>query len=77
MCSELSPLLSLRIEQPWEEQSLPHQQVFFFFLGGGVVALGLGHCVQALSSCGELGLLFIAGRGLLIAVASLIAEHRL
>ena len=34
MCSELSPLLSLRIEQPWEEQSLPHQQVFFFFFGG-------------------------------------------
>ena len=75
MFSELSPLLSLRIEQPWEEHSLPHQQVFFFW--GGGAALGLGHCVQALSSCGELGLLFVAGRGLLIAVASLIAEHRL
>ena len=29
------------------------------------------------SSCGEQGLLFIAARRLLIAVASLVAEHRL
>ena len=29
------------------------------------------------SSCGERGPLFIAVRGLLIAVASLVAEHRL
>ena len=46
---------------------------FFFFLG----ALGLRCCVQAFSSCGERGLLFIAVRGLLIAVASLVAEHGL
>ena len=45
----------------------------FFFLG----ALGLRCCVQAFSSCGERGLLFIAVRGLLIAVASLVAEHGL
>ena len=31
----------------------------------------------AFSSCGELGLLFVAVRGLLIAVASLVAEHGL
>ena len=31
---------------------------------------------QAFSSCGERGLLFIVVRGLLIAVASLAAEHR-
>ena len=31
--------------------------------------------MQALSSCGERGLLFIAVRGLLIAVASPVAEH--
>ena len=31
----------------------------------------------AFSSCGERGLLFIAVRRLLIAVASLVAEHRL
>ena len=44
---------------------------FFFFL----VVLGLCCCVQAFSSCGELGLLFVVVRGLLIAVASLVAEH--
>ena len=31
--------------------------------------------MQAFSSCDELGLLFVAVRGLLIAVASLVAEH--
>ena len=34
-------------------------------------------CVQAFSSCGEQGLLFVVVRGLLIVVASLVAEHRL
>ena len=38
-------------------------------------ALGLRCCVQAFSSCGERGLLFVAVRGLLIAVASLVAER--
>ena len=33
--------------------------------------------VWAFSSCSERGLLFIVVRGLLIAVASLVAEHRL
>ena len=45
--------------------------------------LGLCCCVRAFSSCGERGLLYVvvrglldvAGRGLLIAVASLVAEH--
>ena len=39
--------------------------------------LGLCCCAQAFSSCGERGLLFVAVRGLLIAVASLVAEHGL
>ena len=39
--------------------------------------LGLLCCAQAFSSCGERGLLFVAVRGLLIAVASLVAEHEL
>ena len=39
--------------------------------------LGLRCCVRAFSSCVEWGLLFIAVRGLLIAVASLVAEHGL
>ena len=42
-----------------------------------MAALGLRCCAQAFSSCGERGLLFVAVRGLLIAVASLVAEHRL
>ena len=46
------------------------------FFGGGA-ALGLRCCAWAFSSCGEQGLLFVAVRGLLIAVASLAAEHRL
>ena len=37
--------------------------------------LGLHCCVQAFSSCGERGLLFVAVRGLLIAVASFVVEH--
>ena len=34
-------------------------------------------CARAFSGCGERGLLFVAVRGLLIAVASLVAEHGL
>ena len=40
-----------------------------------LAALGLRCYVQAFSSCG--GLLFIVVRGLLIVVASLVAEHGL
>ena len=40
-------------------------------------ALGLRCCTRALSSCGERGLLFVAVRGLLMAVASLAVEHGL
>ena len=47
--------------------------LFYLFLA----ALGLCCCVRAFSSCGEQGLLFIAVGGLLIAVASLVAEHGL
>ena len=42
-----------------------------------MAALGLRCCTRAISSCGEQGLLFIAVRGLLIVVASLVAEHGL
>ena len=42
-----------------------------------MAALGLRCCAQAFSSCGEQGLLFVAVRRLLIAVASLVAEHGL
>ena len=39
--------------------------------------LGLRCCAQAFSSCGEWGLLHVVVHGLLIAVASLVAEHGL
>ena len=42
-----------------------------------LAALGLRCCARVFSSCGERGLLFVAVRRLLIAVASLVAEHGL
>ena len=45
--------------------------LFYFWLHWVFTAHGL------FSGCGERGLLFIAVRGLLIAVASLVAEHGL
>ena len=42
-----------------------------------LAALGLCCCAWAFSSCCEQGLLFVAVRGLLIAVASLVVEHGL
>ena len=46
--------------------------IYLFF-----AVLGLPCCVQAFSSCSERGLLFVAVRGLFIAVASLVEEHEL
>ena len=53
--------------------------LFFFklFTYLFMAVLGLRFCVRAFSSCGERGLLFIAVRGLLIVVASLVVEHGL
>ena len=42
-----------------------------------LAALGLPCCMRAFSSCSEWGLVFVAVHGLLIAVASLTAEHGL
>ena len=42
-----------------------------------MAVLGLRFCVRAFSSCGKRGPLFIAVRGPLTIVASLVAEHRL
>ena len=47
--------------------------IYFYFC----LLWGLRCCTRAFSSCGEQGLLFIAVRGLLITVASLVAEHRI
>ena len=49
-------------------------KVYFIYLF--LAVLGLRCCVRAFSSCGERGLLFVAASGLLIAVASLVMEHR-
>ena len=49
----------------------------FYFICLFLAALGLHCCMWAFSSCGEQGLLFIAVRGLVIAVACLVVEHGL
>ena len=59
------------------------QYTFFFFLFKiyfiylFLAVLGLRCCAWAFSSCSERGLLFVAVHRLLIAVASLVAEHGL
>ena len=42
-----------------------------------MAVLGLSFCARAFSSCGKRGPLFIAVRGPLTIMASLVAEHRL
>ena len=59
------------------KQSLSVGEIFQWRLFIYLIALGLCCCAQAFSSRGEQGLLFIAARRLLIAVVSLVAEHRL
>ena len=49
--------------------------IYFYYVI--LAALGLCCCAQAFFSCGERGLLFVAVHGLLIAVASLVAERGL
>ena len=51
--------------------------IYLYFIHLFLAVLGLCCCARAFSSCGEQGLLFVAVRGLLIAVASLVAEHGL
>ena len=51
--------------------------IYFYLFILFLAALGLRCCAQAFSSCSEQGLLFVAVRGLLIMVASLVAEHQL
>ena len=51
--------------------------LFIYLIYLFLAALGLRCCTWTFSSCGERGLLFVAARGLLIVVASLVAEHGL
>ena len=50
-------------------------KIYFIYIF--LAALGLCCCSRAFSSCGERELLFVVVRGLPVAVASLVAEHRL
>ena len=68
--------------QGWEEEYFLRifRRTSFFFLIYFylfLAALGLSCCTWAFSSCSERGLHFVAVRRLLIAVASLVAEHGL
>ena len=72
---KLVPLNPLHLFCPPPHKHLIYFILFYLFLF--VAALGLRCCLWAFSSCGEQGLLFVAVRGLLIAVASLVAEHGL
>ena len=49
----------------------------FIYLFLFLAVLGLRRCTRAFSSCSEQGLLFVVVGGLLIAAASLVAEHGL
>ena len=50
---------------------------FYLFIYLFMAVLGLRFCARAFSSCGKRGPLFIAVRGPLTIVASVVAEHRL
>ena len=54
---------------------LTFKKILFIYLF--LAAVGLRCCVWAFSSCSEWGLLFVAVRGLLIEVASLVVEQGL
>ena len=49
----------------------------YLFIYLFLAVLGLRFCARAFSSCGKRGPLFIALRGPLTIMASLVAEHRL
>ena len=49
----------------------------YLFIYLFLAVLGLRCCAWAFSSCGERELLFVAVRGLLIVMVSLVAEHGL
>ena len=64
----------------WRHFFLIFLKIYLYFIYLFIyllAALGLHCCMRALSSCGKRGLLFVEMRGLLIVVASLVAEHGL
>ena len=70
-------LLILLAPSPKTLKALENNFFLNLFVYLFLAVLGLRCCTWAFSSCGEWGLLFVAVRGLLIAVASLAAEHGL
>ena len=59
---------------------MPQKKFFFLiilFIYLFLAVLGLCCCARAFSSCSEQGLLFVAVRGFLIVIVSLVAEHGL
>ena len=79
ICSHISSLLHLPPSHMMP--FLVHKFFLLFFLNKFIylflVALGLCCCTRAFSNCGERRLLFVAVRGLLIAVACPVAENGL
>ena len=67
----------VRRQEPHQLFSFLYLFKIYLFIYLFLAVLGLPCCAQAFSSGSEWGLLFIAVCGPLIAVASLIAEHRL
>ena len=72
-----------RVMFTFNQEIVKHLFIYLFifyinlFIYLFLAALGLRCCARAFSSCSERGLLFVAVRRLLIAVASLNAEHGL
>ena len=60
-----------------EKQMLSFKKNLFVLFNLFLAVLGLCCCMWAFTSCGEQGLLFVAVRGLLTAVVSLVVEHGL
>ena len=73
----LSLAIYLPLESPLYLFIFIKAALFFPFIYLFLVALGLRCRAWAFSSCGERGLFFVVVHGLLIAVASLVAEHGL
>ena len=72
--------VSVSISGKWGNSGLAYVIRFFgwfFFLNlkKFLAVLSLRCCARAFSSCGERGLLFVAVRGLFIAVTSLVVEQ--
>ena len=67
----------VRADIPNPAYVLGYLFIYLFIYLLFLAVLGLHCCARAFSSCAERGLLFVAVRGFLIAVVSLVVEHGL